>query len=281
MTGAPASAVRRVVSITLVALGVSCLVCGAVLTWVDSNVFDTDTVVEATNEMMSEPAIRELVQTELTQRIVGVVDPVVAPFVAPAVGAVIDDPRFAQVLAEAVRASHAVLVDGDAEAIVFSLAAVQPIVKDQLDAVDPTIYPQIPDLDSALRYTLTERSELPAVWDTVDRFHTAAVALVVFGGLLIALALVIGPSRWALLLLVGGTTLVVALLARLAIGRIHGTIEGRIDEPRAEAGAVAVAELFTAPLEDRLTILIGTGAVLAVAGVVVRILRPRPTTGPR
>ena len=273
-SGGPASTLRRGISIGLVALGALCLVGGAVMTWVDSHVFDTDSVVETTHTMMRRASIRELVRTELDQRIVGVVDPLVAPYVDPAVVAVIDDPRFAGVLDDAVRIAHSTLVDGNAEAIVFSLGDVVPIVKEKLDAVDPTIFPLIPDLRRTLDYTLTQRSELPAVWDAVDRFHRAALALLIFGAVLIALALVIGPSRWALLLLVGVSTLVVTLVIRLAAGRIHATIEGRIDEPGTRTAAVEVAELFTAPLERQMAILMVIGGLIAVAGVVVRLLRP-------
>ena len=203
------------------------------------------------------------------------VDPRVAPFVAPAVVAVTDDARFVSVLDEAVRAAHTVLVDGDAEAITFALGEVIPIVKEKLDAVDPSIFPLIPDLEPALDYTLTQRSELPAVWDIVERFHRAAFALLAFGVLLIALALVIGPSRWALLLAAGGSVALLAFVARLAITRVHTTVEGRIDEPGTRAGAVEVAELFTAPLERQLLTLLVGGLLVAVVGVIVRLVRPR------
>lgn len=272
----PMSAGRRVVSIILVVLGTGCLVGGAVMVWVDTHVFDTDEVVSTTHTMLQESSIRELIRTELDQRIVGVLDPAIAGFVDPAVVSVLDDPRFAKVLDDAVRTAHTTLVAGSQEDIVFSLADVLPIVTEKLDAIDPSIVPQLPDLSTTLDYTLTQRSELPKVWDAVDRFHRAATALLIFGIALIALALVIGPSRWALLLGVGIVTALFALGVQLGSNAVRRTIEHRIDEPGTRLAASDVAKLFTAPLERQMTVLMVIGGIVAVAGVVTRLLRPQP-----
>ena len=267
------TALRRAGSMTLVALGALALALGAVMIWIDGHVFDTDEVVDTTAEILETPSVRELVREQLTTRISAEVDPILAPIVADAVVVVIDDPRFTPLLSDAVGDAHRLLVEGDSERITFSLAAVWPVVVAELDAIDPTISPLLPDVAASLDFTLTERSELPAVWSFVDRFHRAALALVAFGLALVGLALVIGPSRWALIVVVGVGLVVTGLGVQLAAGAARQEIEDRTSGA-AEEVAVAANDLFVAPLDDRMTQLAVVGGVVILIGIAVRLLRP-------
>lgn len=219
--------VRRIASITLVALGSLSLMLGVVTTWVDHHVFDTEVVVEQANDILTTPSVRALVREQLTERISAEVDPQLAPVVDTAVVTVIDDERFTPLLSEAVGNAHRLLVDGRAEQVTFSLASVWPVVVAELDAIDPAISPQLPDVSASLDFVVTQRSELPAVWSFVERFHDAALALLVFGAALTGLALVIGPSRWGLLVLFGAGVLVTGLGVQAATKAGERELEDR------------------------------------------------------
>lgn len=274
---------RRVVSVLLVVLGAVSVVLGAVAAWADSHLFDTRQVTATTSDIVSRPSVRDLLRRELTERIAAQVDPLVAPVVDVAVATVLDDPRFPPLVSQAVGLSHRLLVDGDTERLTFSLAAVWPVVVSELDAIDPAISPQLPDLSGSLDFVLTERSELPAIWRFVDRVHDASVALLVLGGALVGLGLVLGPSRWALLVLLGGGLVLATLGLSLASSAAQRRIEDRIGDDTARQVAVEVSDLFVEPLQDRLTQGLVIGALVAVLGLVVRLLRPavnRRSAGP-
>ena len=267
------TAARRVAAIACCVLGTMALLVGVVARWVDGQVFDSEEVVATTHSMLDLDSVRELIRIELDQRIEPMIQAEFVTLVDPAVVGVLDDPRFAVILDEAVRATHRALVAGDTERIVFSLAEVVPFIRAELDAIDPSISAQLPPLDGTLDYVLVRRAELPRIWTAIERFHRAAAALIVFGLILIALGLLLGPARWALLILIGVLTALFAVGVSAATGLLRRTIEDRIDEPGTRQAATDIAALFTHPLERQMTTLLIVAGLIVLAGIAVWLVR--------
>ncbi len=271
---------RRVGSLACCLFGTVCLVLGVVARFVDEQLFDTGQVADTAAEMLELDSVRELLRVQLDQRIEPMVQAEFVPLVDPVVVAVLDDPRFAAVLDEAVRSTHRTLVGGSGERIVFSLAGVIPFVRAEFEAVDPALAAQLPPLDGMLDYVFVQRSELPLIWKAVERFHRVAVSLVVFGVLLIALGLVIGPARWALLIIVGVLLALSSLIVAGGAWAFRRTIQGRIDAEGTKRAAADLIELFTDPLDREMTTLLVVGGLFVAAGAAVWLLRPRPRRRP-
>ncbi|MEZ5259561.1 MAG: hypothetical protein R2705_22575 [Ilumatobacteraceae bacterium] len=133
----------------------------------------------------------------------------------------------------------------------------------------------LPDLTPSFRFDLAQRDELPRIWTFVDRFHRASIALIVLGALLVALALVIGPGRWMLFLILGVVGAGTSLLLGIAADRADRELAARLGSVSTAPAATAVAERFAQPFASWAdTGLIASGLV-AVVGVAVRLLTPQ------
>ena len=270
---------RRAASITLTVLGLIAVVCGTVMMWVDHHVFDTEQVVGHAHSTLVDPSVQQMLRDELDKRITQEVGAQFAAPVDTAVGLVLADPRFVTIFDDAVRQTHRTLVAGDPDSIRFDLGAVMPVILEEVAAVDPLLASQFPDLSGALDIQLTTVGELPEVWSFVERFHRAAAALTIFGVLLIGLALVIGPSRWALLVVLGLAMVVSAVAVNAASGTIEDTVTHEIGNATTRQAAGIIADRFTNPLGTTMTNLMIAGGIVVLAGLAVRLLRPNRGSG--
>lgn len=269
-------ALRRAAAVACCLVGVAALFGGVFARWLDRELFDTERFAARTTAVLRLGSVESALEERLVDRIRPAVVPEARPLVAPAVSAVIADPRFTTILDEAIRSAHSALVGSRDGPVVLDLSAATGIIRGELAAVDPLAAASIGDLDDELRLVIAGRADLPGGWGIAERLHRAGVAMIVLAGLLVALALVIGPDRW-LVVLIGGVGLTIGgAVVQLGAGSAGRAIDASIRDRRNRQAARDVTALFVDPLRAEMTTVMIVGAVVALIGVAWWLLRPRP-----
>ena len=259
---------RRFVSIPLVLIGTFVIAFGSLVVWADHNVFDTPTVVRTTQQALDSTAVQQLLSREITDRIVTASgNEALRPQVATVVDRQLADPEFQATFANAVSASHRVLVDGDARSIPFNLQPVAQSVEQQIIAVAPQLQGHLPDPQTVLQFDLVQRSQLPVLWKIIDQVRAVSWVVVSLGVILVALGLLIGPARGVLLVITGVSLAafagLIVLLAHTGVG-----LATRNASQLASDAAKVISDAFLDDLVRQSVVIAAIGGLLAVAGLI-------------
>jgi hypothetical protein len=259
----------------LVLVGAATLAAGSVLWWTDGHVFDTEQVSTTTTDVLDDPQVQGLLSREVTDRVMEYVpDQTQRPQIANLVEKYVASEAALTLIDKGVRATHREFVNGTNPTVQLNLNDLATEVRLQLVAAAPELGNTLPAPDAWFNFQLLQRDELPQTYKWVERFHSSALALLVFGVCLVALALVLGPARWALLSATGvgvagfGFVLVFALRRALKAG------EDRVTDPIARAASQSIFDIFFRDLDRQSVTLIVVGGVLALLGVSIGLIRP-------
>ena len=265
---------QRTISIVLTVVGAALLAMGTVLWWADGHLFDTATVVEQTDDVLTSPDVQVLLTARITDHVmVYVGDQTFRPQVEMIVEEAVADPRVRALVNDGVRQTHLALVSGDAEQVALRLEALSREIRQTVVATVPELAGRIPDTD-VLTFDLITRSDLPDVWRLAERFHEAAAMFLSIGAVLVGVGLVIGPARW-LRLLVGGLTFAAfGVVCFVALRAAITVVEDRITDPLAAAAAGDIFDAFFSSLDTRAIVMVIGGLLAAMFGVAIRLMRP-------
>ena len=265
---------QRTISIVLTVVGAALLAMGTVLWWADGHLFDTATVVEQTDDVLTSPDVQVLLTARITDHVmVYVGDQTFRPQVEMIVEEAVADPRVRALVNDGVRQTHLALVSGDAEQVALRLEALSREIRQTVVATVPELAGRIHDTD-VLTFDLITRSDLPDVWRLAERFHEAAAMFLSIGAVLVGVGLVIGPARW-LRLLVGGLTFAAfGVVCFVALRAAITVVEDRITDPLAAAAAGDIFDAFFSSLDTRAIVMVIGGLLAAMFGVAIRLMRP-------
>lgn len=270
------TALRRTVAITCCVAGVVALFAGLSARWLDRELFDTDRFAATTSQILHFGSVQTALEERLTSQIEPRVVPDARPLVAPVVAQVVADARFTTILDQAVRSAHSTLVGGRDAPIVLDLTPALAIIRTELTAVDPVAGASVGELGDEMRIVIAGRGDVPGGWRVADRVHGAWVAMLVFGGLLVALGVVVAPERWLIALIGGVGVTIGAVVIYLGAGMIAGAIDSSIRDRRNRRAARDITALFVDPLRSEMTTVMIAGAIASLLGVAGWLLRPRP-----
>jgi hypothetical protein len=268
-------ALRAVLSVMLVLVGAATLATGSVLLWTDGHVFDTEQVSTTTQDVLADPKVQGLLTREVTDRVMEYVpDQTQRPQITTLVENYVASESALTLIDQGIRTTHRQFVKGTDPTVQLNLTSLATEVRLQLVAAAPELANTLPAPDAWFNFQLLERKELPQTYKWVERFHSSALALIIFGVCLVGLALVLGPARWALLSVTGvgiagfGFVLVFALRRALKAG------EARVTDPVARAASKNIFDIFFKDLGKQSVTLIVVGGVLALLGVSIGLIRP-------
>ena len=266
---------RRVTSVVLVIIGAATLAVGAVLWWADRHLFDTESVLETTDDVLTSPDVQALLTARITTRVMEHIgDESFRNQVSRIVEEAVADTEVQALVKLGVRDAHRLLVDGDVETIPLRLSALNREIRANVIAEVPELAGSLPPTEDVLTFDLLQRSELPAVWRAADRFHEVAAALISVGAVLVGLALVIGPARWIRLMIGGITFAAFGFAGIVALSRAIAIVEDRITDPIAVAATRDIFDAFFTSLDTLSIVMIVGGLLAATFGVAVRLMRP-------
>lgn len=266
---------QRIVSIVLAVAGATLLAAGAVLLWAESNVFDTEQVVERADEALSSEPVQALLIDRTVDRVMQYVgNEALRSQVTTIVTDAVESEQIQALVNTGVRQAHVVLVTGDGEEIPLRLTALAERVREAIIAEVPELEPQLPPGDEVLDFDFVERADLPEVWRVVDRFRDSAPMVVGLGAVLVGLALVIGPARWLRLVVAGVTFAAFGALNLIGLNAATSEAQDRITDPLALAAADELLSTFFSSLETQSILMLVAGLLAALGGVAVRLMRP-------
>jgi hypothetical protein len=268
-------AVRIVASVFLVLIGSASLAAGSVLWWTDGQVFDTNQVSLTTKEVFRDPEVQALLSQEITKKVMAYVGKEeLRPQITNLVDQLVANEQALTQMDDGVRQAHILLIDGNSPTVQLNLKGLADEVRAQLVVAAPELDATLPPTDTWFEFKLLERDDLPKTYEWIERFHSSAPALLVLGACLIALALVLGPGRWALMMVAGlgvagfGLLIVVALRAALRAA------ENRVTDPVARTASKDIFQVFFRELNKQSVTLIVVGGIVALLGVSVGLIRP-------
>ena len=266
---------QRITSIVLVLVGAATLAVGIVLWWADSHLFDTEAVLDTTDDVLTSPDVQALLTARITTRVMEQVgDESFRNQVAEIVGEAVADAEVQALVKDGVRTAHRLLVDDDAEQIPLRLDSLSREIRANVIAEVPDLAGVLPPTDDILTFDLLERSDLPPVWRLADRFHDTAALLISVGAVIVGLALVIGPARWIRLVVGGVTFAAFGFVGIVALGRAIAVVEDRITDPIAVAATRDIFDAFFTSLDTMSIAMIVAGLLAAMFGVAIRLMRP-------
>ena len=275
---------QRISSIVLVLVGAATLAVGIVLWWADSHLFDTQAVLDTTDDVLTSPDVQALLTARITTRVMDEIgDESFRNEVAEIVGDAVADTEVQALVKGGVRTAHRLLVEGEVERIPLRLDALSRQIRANVIAQVPELADVLPPTDDILTFDLLDRSDLPAVWRLADRFHETAALLISLGAVIVGLALVIGPARWIRLIVGGVTFAAFGVVGIIALGRAIAIVEDRITDPIAVAATRDIFDAFFTSLDTMSIVMIVAGLLAAMFGVAIRLMRPeysRRSRGP-
>ena len=269
------SALQRVTSIVFAVVGAALLAAGAVLFWADSNLFDTDRVVERTDEALASEPVQALLTERIVDRVMTVVgNEAFRSQVTTIVSDAVADQRVQALVNSGVRDAHLLLVTGEADQIPLRLTALAEWVRTEIVTAVPDLEPQLPPTEDILDFELLDRTDLPPVWRLADRFRDAAALVVSLGAVLVGLALVIGPARWLRLVVAGVTFAAFGVASVIGLQAAIREVQDRITDPIAESATEELFSTFFSSLDTQSILMIVGGLLGAMFGIAVRLMRP-------
>jgi hypothetical protein len=268
-------ALRVAFSVMLALIGASSLATGFALRWADSKVFDTAEVSETSTEMFRDPDVQALLSREITEKVMEfVVDETQRGTVTNLVTQIVADQRALVLIDQGVREAHQTLVDTENPAIRLNLQQLAVEVRKSLVNVSPALEATLPPAETWFDFQLFTRDDLPKPYEWLDRFHGSAFPLMLFGGCLIALAIVLGPARWAMLMTAGLGVAAFGLAISFGLRQALRAAEDRVNDPLALTAAKDVFSLLFDDLNRQAITLTVTGAIAALLGISIGLIRP-------
>lgn len=267
--------VRRILSISLVVIGTAIVALGFALSWVQRHVLDTEAITRTTTTVLSDPSVQRLLEREITTRVMTyVVDEQYRSVVAGIVKESVESKTAVALVASGVAESHRSLVTGSQPVVELNLRQLAAEVRTRIVTAAPALEPSLPNADDAFRFTIVQRSDLPAVWRWVDTFDGSAVVLIVLGAALAGLGFVLGPSRWALAILAGAMVLAAGLITLSISHRALSEVKARVTDATAATATNAIFGAVFKSLDGQARSLAVTGGFAVLIGVGVRLIRP-------
>ncbi|MGI9022862.1 MAG: hypothetical protein ACR2HV_06480 [Acidimicrobiales bacterium] len=257
---------RRIASIVLLALSGVLLPLGLVSGWANATLFDSGTFSQRSVDLLSEPAVRKVLATKLTEQLAlkGNEQAVnFRPGFQLAIEAVVDTDTFKSIFRTAVRRTHAAILDGQTEGQALNLSDSVAIISSTLQLPSDTKPGQ--ETKNGLGQSLADTTQRLAdlgIWKLDDR--TAALGGIgVLGGLLCgaaAIALAVDRRRTAQIL---GAVVVVDGLIVAALVPVAQFIAGRA------VGDPALADAVRGALGEGMADIMHIGLWTAAYGVVL------------
>jgi hypothetical protein len=267
--------VRFLASALLMVFGAGVIAIGAVLWWTDGHLFDTAQVVETTDDVLARDDVQALLVQTITDRVMAYVpDAALRPQVEAIVTQVLADPRTEAFINSSVSRAHGILVGKQVAQVPIELDELATEVRRQLVTAEPELEPLVPDPSTILDFDVVDRSDLPTAWRFAERFHEAALAVLLVGSGLVTLGLLLGPARWGLLAVGGIAFALVGLASGMALTTALRLLEDRVTDPIARAATKDIFDVFFAGLEQLAVIMAIVGVLVALFGIGLRLIRP-------
>ena len=269
------SVLRRILSTLLVIVGAVGIVAGTHSWWVDRHLFDTEQFSATSSKMLHDADVQALLAREISTRVTASIsrEELKAP-TELLIKQLVADEHSISLMDQGVRQAHRSLVDGTTEQIVLSLDALAVDLRERAVRAAPELDSQLPPANGFLTFTVAERSELPSVYEVATRFHRSAVALLALGGALIALGIVIGPSRWLLVVIAGLTVAALGVVSTIVVRGALNEARRRVGDPIEFAAVDTSLKIVFDSLTKQSVVLAIAGGIALLLGVSVRLIRP-------
>jgi len=261
--------VRRAVATVLLALGGLGLVLSGVGFWLENSFLSTGRFTKLAGSTLA----RKPVQDALAQAVVREIEhraghqlKLAEPFIRSVVESIVSSQPFREVFDKSVSSAHHVLVTRDTEDLVLNLTSTLDDVRAVLKEVAPGLAKDLP-AGKDLRITLGKRSQLPLVWDWVQRVDRAINVLPWIALALVALGLAIAPWRWRALALLGWISMGFSAVLLIGMGIARQQLLSRINDGVYQAGAGSAWNVVAHTLLVQLAV---TAAFFGVVAVVAR-----------
>ena len=267
--------VRRILSTVLVVVGAVAIVAGTLTWWVDRHLFDTEQFSKTSSEILHDPDAQALLAREISARVMSSIsrEELKAPTEVLIKQLVADEHSIA-LMDQGIRQAHGTLVDGTTEQVVLSLDALATDLRERAVRTAPELDSQLPPANGFLTFTLVERSDLPSVYEVATRFHRSSVALLALGAALLALGIVIGPSRWLLVVIAGLTVAVLGVVSTVVVRGALNEARRRIDDPIEFAAVDRSLKIVFDSLTKQSVVMAVAGGIALLLGVSFRLIRP-------
>jgi hypothetical protein len=268
--------IRRVVGCVCLMLASFLAIVANIGVYAQRDIYDTERFAKHASALLRDPDVREQLAQSMANALVSEVPQLrsVEPLLATAASAVISTPQFAAVFDDAVRQAHSQLVSG-ARTIQLDLGASVSLVLRQLTEGLPFAQALIPDFTGALKVTVLERSQAPALWSAVEIARNAAYISLIGTVVLLIVGMLVLDLRSLGVLLIGAGALFaggVAIAGQFAVRQI---ITGGMLDPVSERAYLAVLREFGGPLRSQSLLVMLVGAIVAAVGVVLLVTRAK------
>jgi hypothetical protein len=230
-------------------------------------IFDSSGFADRATESLAEERVQQALTVPIVNAIVdsGPAELINAePLLEAGVGAVIDSAPFERVFHDAARSAHSALFEGDAEALVLSLADAGVIAIEAVRSISPETAREIPeDLEPDL-IRITEEDALVGVADLAHDVREAAIVWPLIGLALLAGSVALAPVRRAGVITAAAATAVGSgiVIALYLVGR--SLVLGQFDDEVVHDAAAAGWDAFFGDLFVWFAAL-GVGAVIVAA----------------
>ncbi|MFN8035205.1 MAG: hypothetical protein U0V73_04660 [Acidimicrobiia bacterium] len=259
--------IRRVVAGLLLALGGIGLVLSSVGFWLEGTFLSTSEFTKVANRTIDKKPVQDAVAQAVVRKIedrAGHKVKLAEPFIRSVVESIVSSNPFREVFDRSVSSAHHVLVTRDTEDLVLNLTSTLDDVRSVLEEVAPGLAKDLPH-GKDLRITLGKRSQLPAVWDWVQRVDRAINVLPWVAAGLVAIGLAVAPHRWRALAALGWIAMGCAAALLIAIAIARQQLLGRITDAVYEAGAGSTWNVVTRSLVVQLILVAAVAGLFAVA----------------
>jgi hypothetical protein len=264
---------RTIIAVTALLLAMSIYVANFGF-WMRTEVVDVETFTESAIVSFaidgSYEAIGDIVAERMTDEY-----PVLALMgssLGTLLGTILATEPFEPALEAVARDVHAQLFDGAAEPVVIDLSSYQNIILDTLSGLAPGLVELLPD-GFFREYTLFESSEIPGLSDDAENLRVATwvstVGIVMFG----LLVLFVARSAIVSTMAIGVALIIAATATLIVLPPARGTMRIAISSDAYTTLAVNLYDTATASLVTRSLILGGSGAVMVILSMLMRLAR--------
>lgn len=255
---------RTVVATTLLALGGLGIVLTGVGWWIDRSFLSTGRFTGLADSMLG----RKPVQDGIARAVVSEIESraghrlkLAEPFIASVVESIVTSDPFHEVFDKAVSSSHRIFVNRNARDLVLNLSSTLDDIRSVLKEVSPSLAADLPH-GKDLRIKLAERTQLPLVWDWLQRVDRAISTLPLATLGLVAAGVAMASRRWRALALLGWITAGISVTLLVGVGITRRELLGRITDDTYRAGAGSAWDVVVHGL------LVQTAALAVLTGLV-------------
>ena len=258
---------RSVVSTAMLVIGALLFMAGVVAGSVYDTVYSSNRFAGTATKAIQHPAVKAEIENELVDQLIAQRQDLIAarPLIQGVVDGVIGSKPFQKILTAALLQVHHTFFSTDKPSLVLDVSDGTTIILGALKAFDPNLAASVP---VGFRTGLIKLSDRPYAADIVATGRTIEQVVLALGGvgfLLLAGAVVIGPSRRRALIGIGIAFALGALVIwlMLAIGR--DLLVGQFEDFASEAAVAALYNTFLEELYAWVKIVGIVGVVLAAA----------------